>query len=245
MQDTRDAHEAGKPARIMNAAEELLLKRGFKGVTIADIADRAHIGKGTVYLYWPTTKSLFLGLLGRSFLGVLDEVVEQIRARPELVRPDRLCPHMIHGVLARPLVRALQTSDADVLGALADDPRSQQIMDRQGAASLLGGLLPVWRRHGLARTDWPLDRQAYALEMLAAGFFATSTRRPSSGSVNAAARDVTLADAIAAVLGMADVSFDTLDAAALEAIEILEQAKVALGTSIEPPNRVDDSPQTA
>ncbi|WP_222852416.1 hypothetical protein [Streptomyces piniterrae] len=37
-------------------------------------------------------------------------------------------------------------------------------------------VLPVWRQHRLARTDWPLGEQAYALQALMAGFLQTANR---------------------------------------------------------------------
>ena len=171
--DTRTA------ARILTAAEELVLTRGFKGVTIAEIAERAHVGKGTLYLYWRTKESLFLGLIARSFLAVLAELREEVAADATLARPEHLIPRIVHGALALPLVRALQTSDAVVLGALLDDPRSDELARRHGALGLIDALLPVWRDQGLARTDWSRQNQAYAVQMLAIGYLETlSPRRP-------------------------------------------------------------------
>ena len=51
-------HDSGTAARILAAARELVLKRGVKGLTVAEIAARAHVGKGTAYLYWPTKEDL-------------------------------------------------------------------------------------------------------------------------------------------------------------------------------------------
>ena len=56
-----------------------------------------------------------------------------------------------------------------------------------GPSALVRSVLPVWREHRLARTDWPLDEQAYALQALMAGFFATGTDLDDPGKVIAAA----------------------------------------------------------
>lgn len=117
MTSTIVARRTGKAAKILTAAEELILKQGFKGVTMAAVAQRAHVGKGTAYLYWRTKEDLFLELLA----GVLADLADRVCATPGLAMADRLCPAIADAWLARPLVRALQVTDSDVLGALLDD----------------------------------------------------------------------------------------------------------------------------
>ena len=62
--------------QVIEAAGDLLIVRGAKGFTVADVAQRAHVGKGTVYLYWPTKEDLLVGLVGRAFLGLVDDRVQ-------------------------------------------------------------------------------------------------------------------------------------------------------------------------
>ena len=121
MTSTIVARRTGKAAKILTAAEELILKQGFKGVTMAAVAQRAHVGKGTAYLYWRTKEDLFLELLVDSLAGVLADLADRVCATPGLAMADRLCPAIADAWLARPLVRALQVTDSDVLGALLDD----------------------------------------------------------------------------------------------------------------------------
>jgi AcrR family transcriptional regulator len=40
-----------------------VLKRGVKGLTIAEIAEKVHVGKGTAYLYWKTKEDLLLAVI--------------------------------------------------------------------------------------------------------------------------------------------------------------------------------------
>src|SRR5437763_1288624 len=163
-------HDSGTAARILAAARELVLKRGVKGLTIAEIAQKAHVGKGTAYLYWKTKEDLLLGLFARDFLTLVDDEIEALTADPDLVRPHRLCPRLVRAFPDHPFVRALNTGDADLLGALTQHPRTTELLDRLGPAALLGKVLPVWRLYRLVRTDWPLDEQAYALQALLTGF---------------------------------------------------------------------------
>ncbi|HEY3710665.1 MAG TPA: helix-turn-helix domain-containing protein, partial [Amycolatopsis sp.] len=58
--------------RILDAASELLVRWGSRKVTIDDVARRAGIGKGTVYLHWRTKDALFETLLTRAAADLLD-----------------------------------------------------------------------------------------------------------------------------------------------------------------------------
>ena len=48
---------------VLGATRELLLERGYGGLTIAAVADAAGVGKGTIYLRWPDKESLVVGAL--------------------------------------------------------------------------------------------------------------------------------------------------------------------------------------
>jgi hypothetical protein len=62
-------------------------------------------------------------------------------------------------------------------------------------------VLPVWRAYRLARTDWPLDEQAYALHALLAGFLDTATRTQVLRGVTVDAPEKVMAAAVTALLG--------------------------------------------
>src|SRR5689334_12910354 len=51
-------HHSPTAARIVDAAQDLLQRRGSKAVTIAAVAQKAHVGTGTVYLYWSSKSEL-------------------------------------------------------------------------------------------------------------------------------------------------------------------------------------------
>ncbi|MFK4088077.1 TetR/AcrR family transcriptional regulator [Kribbella sp. NPDC020789] len=166
--------DSGSAARILAAARELVLKRGVKGLTVAEIADRAHVAKGTIYLHWDTREDLLVGLFGRDFLAALDAMTERLLADPDAARPSRLLPALVQSTVEHPFIRALQSEDADMLGALLQHPRSAGLLENLGPAALVRVTLPVWRRHHLVRTDWTFEDQAYALQALLLGFLTTA-----------------------------------------------------------------------
>jgi AcrR family transcriptional regulator len=220
-------HTSPKAARILAAAGELLLGRGSRGVTIADVATKAHIGKGTVYLYWKTKEDLLLGLLARDFVALADDVTEAITADPDLARPSRLVPDMLSTAARRPFVSALRRDDDELLGALTDDPRSAKLLDTLGPDAVMYRALPIWRRHNLARTDWAFDDQALALHALLTGFLAVSTRgrrRPDSADPQQV-----LAKSVTALLGPENATPGQVRATAEEGLrELAEGRAIAL-----------------
>ncbi|QUQ69116.1 TetR/AcrR family transcriptional regulator [Kutzneria sp. CA-103260] len=224
--------DSGSAARILAAARELVLKRGVKGLTIAEIAERAHVAKGTVYLHWSTREDLLVGLFARDFLAMTDTFATVVADDPDVCRPSRLLPMVMQNAVDRPFVRALQIEDDDMLGALTQHPRSTKLREELGPGALMYAALPVWREHNLARTDWALDEQAYALHALLSGFLnaATQQRVLNTVSVDDPAR--VLAAATTALLGPETPSPEDIRATADAALAVLTAKREAVLESI-------------
>jgi AcrR family transcriptional regulator len=224
IRDLPERHST-RAARLLAAAGELLIGRGAKGFTVADVAARAHVGKGTVYLYWPTKEDLLIGLIGRAFLHLLDDLIERLSAEPDLARPSRFCPAMLQIATSQPLVAALQRRDDDLLGVLTDHPRSIALDGTLGPGAVLGAVLPIWRRNGLARNDWAVDDQNFALRSLITGV-AFSFVGPQSVAVEDPMG--TLAATITAILGPERANKKQLRAASVEIVDFLREAQVGV-----------------
>jgi AcrR family transcriptional regulator len=81
-----------RPAEIVAAALELFVERGFAATKLADVARRAGVTKGTLYLYFESKEALFKAVvqetivpviaqgeaLARSFTGSARELVERL-----------------------------------------------------------------------------------------------------------------------------------------------------------------------
>ncbi len=65
---------------ILDRAEEVFAKRGYKDVTMKDIAEACGISRGGLYLYYPGTEELFLDVLDRA-LERSDEELEKSLAK--------------------------------------------------------------------------------------------------------------------------------------------------------------------
>lgn len=174
--------------RILDAAGELLLRLGYRKVTIEDIAHRADVGKGTVYLHWRSKVLLFQALLLRESIELLDTLMTTLREDPAQVLPHRFLSTSFLITSRRPLLRALFTGDIELLGRLGEGSlRSQQVLVRdEYYATLI--------RHGLLRDDVP--NLAYTVSAAATGFYLVEGIDPEAAELDVQAK----ADALSHVV---------------------------------------------
>lgn len=74
--------------QILDAAEEVMLRDGLHGATMADIADVAGLGKGTIYLQFESKQDLGAGLR-RRYLERIEQEVRSAVAAPSTT-PEKL-----------------------------------------------------------------------------------------------------------------------------------------------------------
>lgn len=154
--------------QILTVSGELLLKWGYKRVTMDDIAQYAEIGKGTIYLHWKSKDALFRTLLLREVLEIWRDLMERIRANPHEIRYSRLMRAMMLTGSQRLLARALFTGDREILGKLAGGGNRKLQTQQMGASHQF---ITQLREYGLLRTDDPLPQQMYMLQGALTGFF--------------------------------------------------------------------------
>lgn len=56
---------------ILEIAEKIISKKGFSETSIEEIAKKAHIGKGTFYLYFKNKEDMFFSIIKESFEELL------------------------------------------------------------------------------------------------------------------------------------------------------------------------------
>jgi AcrR family transcriptional regulator len=69
-----------KRERLLAAAAAVFAERDFHRVQVSDVAERAGVGKGTVYLYFPTKDHLHRAALEASLDGIRAEVQTAVEA---------------------------------------------------------------------------------------------------------------------------------------------------------------------
>lgn len=155
--------------RILDAAAELIVRLGYDKTTVDDVARRAGVAKGTIYLHWRTREELFAALLRRERVFL----VEEVRASGPGTLSE-LLGAFVGAALRRPLLKAVLVGDSEVLGKLASRRRG----DTMGLA--LGGAAAVYlerlMEHGAVRRE-PGDH-ALVISAIVYGFVFLPDRLP-------------------------------------------------------------------
>jgi AcrR family transcriptional regulator len=148
-------------------AADLLLRHGYRRVTIDDVAAGAGIGKGTVYLHWKTREQLFSVVFAREVLYALDELRQALRRDPRVSLLHRFAHTYFLAIANRPLLRSFLLGDPDLLGKLTSSPDTGRD-DRHSA--MLYGYFRLLARHGLLHDDLSVDEVGYAYDATFEGF---------------------------------------------------------------------------
>lgn len=155
--------------RILDAASELLLRLGYKRVTIEDVSDRVGIGKGTIYLHWKSREALFYAVLAREYLKAHEELVGTLRRDPQTALLHRLTREYFLHVMRRPLLHAALTDDLELLGRMA------RTADRRAVEAqtemVFNDYLQLLQQHGLLRADAQPRELLFAYQATVGGYF--------------------------------------------------------------------------
>ena len=185
----------GRVAQMLDAAGDLLLAHSYRRVTVDDVARRAGVGKGTVYLHFASKLELFAGVLVRDSLGVTEDLLAALRADPAQAALDATMRTSFLAVQRRPLTRALFAGDVELLGAIATDSKTglEIVTDKTEFAREHFALL---HRHSLLADDPATTPDLpYRLSAACIGFFLDHLV-PAGAGMDVTAR----ADALAAVV---------------------------------------------
>lgn len=193
------ATRRARAERILDAAAELLTQHGYRRVSIDDVAARARVGKGTVYLHWKTREALFWAALQRDAMRLLDGLADRLDEDAGLAVPHRLMRAIFTEVVRRPLVKAVLLADAEVLGALTAD-ESVSAAQRELAGN--PDYLDLVARHGLLRPGLTPASAGHILGSVMRGFFTDQDLDDSGrgGGLPAEQRAGLLADVLARTL---------------------------------------------
>ncbi|OKI19146.1 TetR family transcriptional regulator [Nocardiopsis sp. TSRI0078] len=167
--DTSVTERELRADRILDAAEALVVAWGHRKVTIEDVARRAKVGKGTVYLHFSTKDTLLMTVVMRAQLDMISRQLDAMRRSPENIRPSEIARNLYLLQLESPLLRTLFAGDTESLGDLSRSASAVAgglVQERMEALRTAWGLL---REHGVLRTDRPFDDQVYAFTAVVLG----------------------------------------------------------------------------
>nr|AGO97145.1 TetR family transcription regulator [Streptomyces sp. CNT-179] len=164
------AKRVQRAERILDAAGALLVSWGYPKITIEDVARRAGIGKGTVYLHFSTKEVLFLVVVLRAQAAMLERIVGAMRQRPEGIWPSALARTTGLALHDAPIIAAVMKGRSETLGTLAHAAAeySTALVDRRLTGT--EAYFDLLRDHALIRTDRSRDDQLYAYSSILTGF---------------------------------------------------------------------------
>ena len=79
-------------ARILTCAQEVFASEGFRSAEVKTIAERAGVGKATIYKFFPSKEALLLTIVKENLNTIRDLILsELIGVAPPLERLESLC----------------------------------------------------------------------------------------------------------------------------------------------------------
>ena len=181
------AYQANRREAILDAATRLFAQRGYADTDTQLLADELHVGKGTLYRYFPSKQDLFLAAVDRGMRKLcehIDACVEEIDDPPERIA------RVVHSYLGF-------FADHPELVELLIHERSQfkdrqqptYFKHREANRERLRNLYRAYITEGQIR-DMPVDRILDVLGDLLYGTMFTNYFSGRQKSVEAQARDI-------------------------------------------------------
>lgn len=154
--------------RILEAAMTVFGEKGYHNATMAEIAEAAAVGKGTLYWYFSSKEELFSAMVDHG-LGVLEGklyaiISDQTLSFPHLFR--RIIGYYLHFAYNHRYLARIFLNSMHGLGGIRE--QFLQLHDR--FTKLNSELIRRGRNEGLLRSDLELERAETALAGLLSAF---------------------------------------------------------------------------
>jgi AcrR family transcriptional regulator len=200
----------------------LLLRWGYRRVTIDEVARRAGVGKGTIYLHWRSREELFHAVSAREAAAMTDAVVGALRDDPAEVALHRYLRRLFVEAMNRPVLRALYTRDTDTLDTFLASANHQRL--EESKLGVNRDYLGVLAAEAMLRADLRLKDLDYTLPTIVFGFFAAEPFLPPAIRLTLEQKANQLADTVRRAFEPTDApSSENVKRAAAKAIPILER----------------------
>lgn len=183
-----------RPAQIVDAALAVFGEHGLAGARLDDIAQRAGIAKGTIYLYFPNKEELFREVIRRTIVARLDQAEREL-AGAGAAGPAELLRTFMAGWWEFVRTPEFQSLYRLVVGELHRFPDLADFYIREVPARahrLVGGVIARGVAEGVFRAvDPAVTTRMIASLLIAQATWATQTLPPEqrAGASVAATRD--------------------------------------------------------
>lgn len=76
----RERRKEARPGELLEAALDLFVEKGFAATRVDEVASRAGVSKGTLFLYFPSKEELFKAVVRQNIAGRFDEWRAELEA---------------------------------------------------------------------------------------------------------------------------------------------------------------------
>jgi AcrR family transcriptional regulator len=90
-----ERRKESRPAELLAAALEFFVERGYAATRLDEVAARAGVSKGTLYLYFPSKEDLFKAVVRETIVPQIDEL------RRSVDRADDDCAELLRSFFAQ------------------------------------------------------------------------------------------------------------------------------------------------
>ncbi|MBV9691501.1 MAG: TetR/AcrR family transcriptional regulator [Ktedonobacteraceae bacterium] len=164
----RRSKQQERAEQILDVAAALIVRWGYSKTTLDDIAKQVGVAKGTIYLHWKSREDLFLALLTREELKLLEDTKQRIANDPGGLTFHGYLKHNMLAFMKSPVMKALLLNDTEILGPLVSRTQSSTTFTERIANSRL--LLEFLRTYGIAGAEFDIREQIYILSAIWMGF---------------------------------------------------------------------------
>ncbi|MER7013656.1 TetR/AcrR family transcriptional regulator [Saccharopolyspora sp. NPDC000359] len=156
---------------ILDQTRAIVLEKGYQRTTIAEIAHRAGVGKGAVYLDFPSKEALLDALLVRSARSLTQAVRDRVDSSAQPVSLSAVYRFGLEALLGDELMLACYLADDGALGGYLREKGPQRYRPRM---EWLADYVAELSRAGLLRADLDPAAASLVMSVFAVGLANTS-----------------------------------------------------------------------
>ncbi|NOK62144.1 MAG: TetR/AcrR family transcriptional regulator [Chloroflexi bacterium AL-W] len=156
--------------RILDVAVDLFVHYGYDKTTISDIARKAGVSQGAIYLHFDSKDALLEGLVIRETKAYAERWLALIEADPKGGTIGAMYKNSLYALSASPFMSAMYRQDSRILGNYIRKPDNffRRMRDQQTESGRYT-FVKMMQEAGVMRQDMDPRVVAHIMDMLAHG----------------------------------------------------------------------------
>lgn len=164
--------EKTRESRILDGADELFTRYGYDKTTVREIADRAGVSKGTIYLHFDSKRQLFESLLIREIRRFSRQWLQCLEDDPDTETIGGLYKNMLRALHSSELIQAIYRRDPGILGSYRH--LEANFFEEIYGESIHRELFDSMQEAGLVREELDTEVLAHVFDIIDYGYVSIS-----------------------------------------------------------------------